>query len=245
MTTVQGNVALVRTAEGREPSERSFLARLGQLWPGATTAAAQSGVEGVSVEIEGTAVAGVTDPNGFFAVGGDVAGPLTVLFRRAADGAAGRIAIDVPAAGILTLNNVQVDGRRGSATAERQDLSFRGLVVTTDCPRNTAGLVSRFQPAGQSYAVRFGSALRDSQGAPLACTDLRGGDGVRVAGVVNRDGTIGAVDAEKEDDSSGPGGGDDDDNSGPGGGDDDDNSGPGGGDDDVSDDDSGPGSDDD
>jgi hypothetical protein len=168
---------------------------------------ADSGVGGIVVEIEGTPFQTRTDPNGLFSVGGDYAGPVRVLFERSEDGLRGRIAVNVPAGGTLTLNDVEIDTPREQATARRQDVGFDGLVESTDCSRSVAVFVSRFRPDdGNRYTVRLGeSALRDSRGNRLSCSDLRGGDRVLVQGIVNDDGTIGAVDAEKRETSGGSG----------------------------------------
>lgn len=213
ITTAQGNVAFVRSATRLERSPQSLLARLRDLLAGPRVATAQSAVEGITVRVEGTPLSGVTDTNGFFVLGGDFSGPVILLFQRPSDGTTARIGVSIPAGGVLTLVNLEVDGRSGRANAEREDLSFHGVVLATNCPSETADVVSRLRPQGESYTVRLGgSALRDSQGAPLPCTALQGGTGVRVAGVVNRDGTISAVEARVENESSGSGegGGDDD-----------------------------------
>jgi membrane-associated protease RseP (regulator of RpoE activity) len=203
ISTVQGNVIAVRTAARPDPETRNWIAWLHELAPGAATAEADGGVGGILVRIEGTPFQGRTDPNGLFSVGGDYAGPVSVLFQRPEDGLRGRIAVNVPAGGTLTLNDVEIDTPREQARARRQDLGFDGLVESTDCPRNAAAFVSRFRPDdGNRYTVHLGdSALHDSRGNRLSCSDLRAGDWVRVRGIVNDDGTIGAVDAEKREDS--------------------------------------------
>jgi hypothetical protein len=230
VTTAQGNVASAQSAL-RRPTERSnWLARLGDLLRLEGSAVARSAVEGVRVSIEGTDFAATSDSNGFFAVQGDFAGPVGMRLERE-DGLSARLVIVVPNGGLLTLSNVRIDGN--TATVDGQRVQFDGVVDSTDCGRGIVQMVSRRRPQdGHRYTVHVErSAVRDANGNPIACGDLRGGQAVRVDGDVREDGGFEADDVEVDDDDrSGPGGENDGDNSGPGGGDDD-SSGGGPGDD--------------
>jgi hypothetical protein len=209
--------------------------------PFSVVANARSGVDSIRISIEGPPFTAESDANGLFLVRGNFAGPANLLFQRPEDGLIARLRINVPAGGILTLNNVRIDARR--TDTDSRTLDFRGLVAGTNCPAGTIALVSQRRPRdGNIYSVRVpGSQLRDQTGTEVRCEDLRGGAGVTCHGNVSDDDetSIEEADVEVDGDDSGSGG-DGGDNSGPGGGDDggsssgstssDSSSGPGGGD---------------
>jgi hypothetical protein len=232
ITTAQGNVASAETALRRLPTASTWLARLRRAVALETVAFARTAVEGIRVTIEGTDDSATTDANGFFAVHGDFAGPVGMLLERPEDGLSARLVITVPAGGLLTLSNVRIAG--STLTVDSQHVEFDGVVTTTDCPNDATEVVSEDRPDdGHRYRVSLrDSTVRDASGNPLACSQIAGGDVLRVEGDVRGDGTFDADDVEvRDDDHSGAGGGDDDgddredgggDNSGPGGDGDDD-----------------------
>ena len=76
-----------------------------------------------------------------------------------------------------------------------------GLVVDADCPGSRLQLVSRHRGPTDTdvYEIRLeDSSIRDANGLPLTCQDLRGGDGVRLQGSINDDETFGHADIVRE-----------------------------------------------
>jgi hypothetical protein len=171
-----------------------MLAALKRFLPGESTASARTVLEGILVTVEGTGATSTTDADGRFSVQGSFEGSVSLLFQRADDGLSARIAVDVPAGGTLTLNDVTLDRRSGQATAMSQGVNFDGVTTGIDCPRETMTLVSsqRSPTATDTYTVRLNtSTLVDSRGNPIGCQDLQLGGHVHVVGSVNDDGTFG------------------------------------------------------
>ncbi|MGH7858757.1 MAG: hypothetical protein ACREQY_15635, partial [Candidatus Binatia bacterium] len=133
VSTVQGNITRVIMASGRPAVAPSFLRRLADALSFPTVATARNEIEDIRVIVEGTDFEGVTDPNGFFTVVGMFGGPVAVVFQRPDDGVTARAAIRIPAGGTLTLNDVEIDNRRGEAEPESQAIAFEGLVKDTQC----------------------------------------------------------------------------------------------------------------
>jgi hypothetical protein len=199
ITTAQGNVQSVQTALRRSdgPPARTALARLRALLPIAATAHAQAELEGIRVFVEGTSLADETDANGFFVLRGDFEGFVTIRFQRTADGASAGIAVNAPAGGTLTLNDVRIDERSGEATAPTQSVVFEGLVSDASCSTQTLHMVSRHRSPTDTdvYTIRLGtSSLHDVQGETVPCEALVEGDLLRLQGTVNDDGTFGNAD---------------------------------------------------
>ncbi len=103
---------------GGGPSGTHFSTATGNL----VSASGQSGVEGVRVSVETTAFGTVTDDGGNFAIRGEFAGPVTLLFERGTDGLVARIGIVVPGGGTVTLRNVSCSGSSGLCQAEDIDV---------------------------------------------------------------------------------------------------------------------------
>ena len=203
-TIVAGNVASVQTAAVPRPSRiesPGLLAELRDFFHVEKAARARTEIEGIHVAIEGTDVQGQTDANGSFLLQGDFEGHVSVVFQPPEDGGPARLAIDVPAAGTLTLHNVRLDIGRGEAVAETQDVDFDGIITDIDCQGLTLTLVSAEDnpPDTDQYVLRLDtSSLRDAEGNTLTCGDLRGGDRAKVRGMVNPDGTFGNATVEVE-----------------------------------------------
>ena len=130
-----------------------------------------------------------------FSLRGDFDGDVSVVFQLPDDGGAARIALNVPAAGTVTLNNVRIDAQTGTATAETQDVAFEGIIAETNCPAFTLMMISTRDHKGDvdQYTLRTDtSSFQDANGTPLTCADLRGGERATVDGMVNQeDGTFG------------------------------------------------------
>jgi hypothetical protein len=201
ITSAQGNVA---TAQAwLRPSERtpSFLARLWEALPVRSRSAfARAGTEQIEVSIEGTSLQTRTDANGAFRLSGDFAGPIGLLFERPDDGLFARLVITIPAGGSLTLTNVRLE--HGRASVDGQRAAFDGILESTDCAKQIATVVSELRPRdGNRYRVHLSKTeVRDDQGAPLACEDLRPGQKIRVDGAVRDDGAFEADDVEVHED---------------------------------------------
>ncbi|HSD09364.1 MAG TPA: hypothetical protein VLF14_00140 [Candidatus Binatia bacterium] len=201
ITTVQGNVESVEAAFRDSPRRRSEFAWLTRLLAAEGTADADGALEGIRVSVEGSSIADDTDVNGFFSLRGHFEGDVAIRFERPIDEASARMAVNVPAAGMLTLNNVTIDGRNGEATAESADVAFDGLVASADCSAETLGLVSSEGSSTETdvYVVDLDtSSLHDAKGTPVACEELTVGEAARLAGSVNADGTFGNADIEVE-----------------------------------------------
>lgn len=201
-TTVAGNVAVIQTTalpRRARSGSLGFLAELREFFRIETVARARTAIEGIHVAIEGTDVQGQTDANGSFSLQGDFHGHVNVVFQPPDDGGPARLAIDVPAAGTLTLHNVRLDTARGEAVPETQDVDFEGIITDIDCQGFTLTLVSAQDnpPDTDQYVLRLDtSSLLDAEGNPLSCGDLRGGDQATVRGTVNPDGTFGHATVE-------------------------------------------------
>jgi hypothetical protein len=184
----------VQTAALGKPLSRTLLARLTRWFRVEPTASASTGLEGISVTVEGTNFNTTTDANGFFSLRGAFEGDVSILFQRAEDNLSARVAVNAPAGGTLTLNNVRIDNRSGQATAISQGVDFEGLISERDCAGQTLTLVSsqRGPLDTDAYTVRLnGSSLQDRNGNPITCQDLSIGERVHVTGMVNPDGTFG------------------------------------------------------
>jgi len=178
----------------RKPPAETRLARLARWLRIEPAASADTGLEGITVTVEGTSATGTTDANGFFSIRGGFEGDVSILFQRAEDGLAARIMVDIPAGGTLTLDNVHIDNPSGQATPMSQRVDFEGLITQSDCSGEALTLVSsqRAPTDTNTYIVRLGtSSLRDRNGNAIACQDLQTGGRVHVTGSVNVDGTFG------------------------------------------------------
>jgi len=225
-TGALGNVASVTTAlrPAPDPARPTMVARL-LGWLGfERDAFALAPLEGIRVTIEGTTLSTHTDVQGQFALRGNFAGPIPMVFELP-DGRRASLVIVVPRGGELTLFNVRLDERTGTATVDRQDVRFGGLVNATDCPQNSATMVSRETPGdGNRYTVLLsGATVRDSSGNSVGCGNLFVGQSADVDGQVNGEGDVEAhsvdVENEPEDRNSGSSGsGGKEDNSGEGNG---------------------------
>src|SRR5215470_842677 len=134
-TTVAGNVASVQTAGPGGPAATSsgapdLRAALGALLHLGIedVASAQNELEGIEVSIENTDIWVKTDADGNFTMHGTFEGDITVIFDIPGGGS-GRIGLNVPAAGTLTLNNVHIDTQRGEAVAETQAVNFEAIIT--------------------------------------------------------------------------------------------------------------------
>ncbi len=155
---------------------------------------AQSDVEGIEVTIENTNIRAETDTDGNFTLRGSFEGDITVIFEIPDGGGMARIALNVPAAGTLTLNNVRLDTQQGEASAETQAVDFEAIITAIDCPGQILTLVSS-QESGNDmdqYKLRLDtSTVQDANGNPVPCTGLQVGEQAAVQGFVNPDGTFG------------------------------------------------------
>jgi hypothetical protein len=192
-TTAEGNVESLESAL-RAPARDGSLARLVRSWLRLESAAeADSGVSGVRVSIEGTSFTDVTDDVGSFRLRGDFSGDAVIRFEPPGGGVA-RIAVNAPAGGTLTLEQVRLDAVAGTAEAARQTVVFDGTVVSTDCAASRIDLISRDGGPTDTdvYVVTLdGSTIRDAGGMTLTCSALRAGDALDVRAVVQPDGTFG------------------------------------------------------
>lgn len=155
---------------------------------------AGTGVEGIRVTVEGTSARSVTNTSGTFSVGGSFEGQIHLVFQVPDGGGEAQIALNVPAGGRLTLNNVVIDTEQGEAVAETQDVDFDGTITGVDCTRLTLALVSTHHSPDDvdAYTVRLDtSSVRNAQGDIVACADIGVGEQATVQGVVNPDGTFG------------------------------------------------------
>ena len=198
-TGVFGNVTRVQMAARRDPSRGEAPRVLAQLRAFfapevESVAGAQTDLQGISVAIEGTGIHGETDANGNFSVAGNFEGMVSLVFELPNGGGQARIALNVPAGGTLTLNNVVIDTEAEQAVAETQDVDFDAIITGIDCQALILTLVSSQESAGDvdHYTLRLGtSSVQDSNGVPVPCADLRSGDAASVQGRVDPDGTFG------------------------------------------------------
>ncbi len=208
-TAALGNVTSLNTAlrPASGAARPTMIARLlGWLSP-EREALARGALEDIGVSIEGTTLSTRTDGQGQFALRGDFAGPVGMVFDLP-DGGRARLVIVVPRGGEVRVINVHLDERTSQATADNQHVRFGGVVNGTDCRRDAATMVSRETPTdGNTYTVLLGDAVvRDPDGNPVACGDLSAGQSTEVDGEVRSDGDVEAasVGVERE---SGDGGG--------------------------------------
>jgi hypothetical protein len=201
-TTVQGNVVMVQTATLSPPRplrSSALLAGLQELFALEHAAGAGSAIQGISVDVEGWSGKDQTDAMGRFALHGPFDGFVTVVFQVPDDGGSARITVNVPAGGMLTLNNVRLDTQDGTASADTQAVDFEGIITETDCRALTVAMVSSQSSTTDSdhYTLRLDtSVVHDSQGNTLSCEDLRAGERATVQGAVNPDGTFGDATVE-------------------------------------------------
>ena len=196
-TAVEGNVASVQIAarlSSPRAGTRARLAALRDLLDIESVARAGTAVEGIEVTIEGAGLRVETDSDGRFSLRGNFEGDATLVFQRSADGLMARMAINVPAAGTLSLHNVHIDATRGEASAEAQSAQFEGVITEVNCA--DASIIMRSVQQSPTdldqYTVRLDtSELRDSRGNALACSALRGGERAQVQADVNPDGSFG------------------------------------------------------
>jgi hypothetical protein len=197
ITTAEGNVDSVQTARRDGAPASTMLARWRAWLPGAAAAHAQAELEGIRVFVAGTTLTTETDADGRFRLRGNFDGDVVIRFQRSPDTTPAAIAVNAPAGGTLTLNDVHVDERSGVASARSQEVAFEGLVARTQCPDQSIRMVSRQRGPTDTdvYVIRLDtSSLHDSQGTPLACESLVEGDPLRVAGSVESDGAFGNAD---------------------------------------------------
>jgi hypothetical protein len=119
---------------------------------------------------------------------------VSLVFELPNGGGQARIALNVPAAGMLTLNNVVIDTAAEEALAETQDVDFDAIISGIDCNALILTLVSSQQGSGDDddYMLRLDtSSVQDSNGVPVPCGDLRSGDRAAIQGLVDPDGTFG------------------------------------------------------
>ncbi|MGH7819350.1 MAG: hypothetical protein ACREQ9_06235, partial [Candidatus Binatia bacterium] len=197
VSTVQGNVARVIAASAA-PARSSFLAHLGELFSFPSVARARNEVEGIRVMVEGSDAEGLSDANGFFIVVGDFGGSVGLVFQRPEDGLTARTGVRIPPGGTLSMNNVEIDNRRGEVEVESQSVAFEGVVKETDCESERMDIASR--PGTEDEEVFItridDEVLHDEEGRPVACEDAEAGTAIEVEGIVEEDGTVVATEAE-------------------------------------------------
>jgi hypothetical protein len=158
-------------------------------------------VAGIRVTVDGTGIHGVTDAEGNFKVQGAFNGMVSLVFALPDDGGQASIALNVPAAGTLTLNNVTVDSDSGQAHAETQQVEFDGIIDGVYCRSLTMALMSSQEQGADAdlYTVQLATSMvLDSQGNPLDCPDIPEGERASVDGLVNPDGTFGDATVQLE-----------------------------------------------
>ena len=206
ITTARGNVgSAVAGLRSRSHASGSRLARMADFLRPEGLAHARTPLEGIRVTIENTRVDARTDAAGAFALSGDFAGPIGMIFELPDSASRFRLVITVPRGGSLTLGNIRIDGRKGMVSADAQHVRFGGLVASTDCARSAATFVSRRTPQdGNEYVVDLGTAaLLDPTGSPLDCASLTSGSSVEVEGDIRGDGNIEARSVEIDEDRRG------------------------------------------
>lgn len=191
-------VALFACAEGGIRGSGISTSVLGNVV--SVQAAARSGapertdVEGIRVAIEGTDIQGETEADGSFSLRGDFEGLVSLVFVLPGGGGEARIGLNVPAAGLLTLNNVHIDARQGTAVAETAEVDFDGVVTATDCAGGTLTMESLHHTPDDvdQYTVRLDtSTLQDTRGNAVPCSEVDEGERASVRGAVDPDGSFG------------------------------------------------------
>jgi hypothetical protein len=170
-TSVLGNVVSSPVATGLEPED----------------------LGGIRVVVEGTHASATTAADGSFELLGPFDGMETMRFEPPGGGTA-QLAINVPAAGTLTLNNVHLDVAQGTASVETQDVAFDGVVVSTDCSGGSMVMNSAKQVRGDvdNYIVDLEtSTLEDPDGNEVPCAAVRAGQNATLSGNVYPNGTFG------------------------------------------------------
>ncbi len=196
-TAVEGNVASVQIASllpAARGATRPRLVTWRDLLAVEGVARAGTDLEGIEVIIEGTAFQAQTDADGRFALHGSFEGDATLIFQRPADSLLARLAINVPAAGTLTVNNIHIDAAQGQASPESQSAQFEGVITGIDCRASTMSMRSVQQSPTDLdlYTIRLDtSVVRDSRGNVLSCSDLQTGQQALVQAQVNTDGSFG------------------------------------------------------
>jgi hypothetical protein len=187
-TEVRGNVESVQAAAAPARLRASLHNGSENVVPAATE------IGGIRVAVEGTGIRGETDTDGNFSLRGGFEGMIHVIFQLPDGGGQAQIALNVPAGGQLTLNNVTVDAQQGAAVAETQAVDFDGIITGIDCRSLILTLMSTHQGPDDvdEYTLRLDtSSVRDAQGDPVACADIGDGEQAAVQGFVNPDGTFG------------------------------------------------------
>ena len=159
----------------------------------AVDTAASPGVEGIRVLVEGSSAHDKTNAAGDFSVRGSFEGWIQVTFQVPGSGQA-QIAVNVPAGGTLTLNNVALDTEQGTVSAETQAVSFAGTITGVDCSTAILTLVSTQHAPddNDAYLLQLDtSTVRNAQGMTLSCEEIPTGAQATVQGLVNPDGTFG------------------------------------------------------
>ena len=194
ITTAEGNVASVQSAERHAAPAATKLARWRAWMPAAAVAHAQAALEGIRVFVDGTPFTTETDAEGVFHLSGRFDGEVVIRFQRTGDTTPAAILVNAPAGGTLTLNDVEVNEQSGVASARSQQVVFEGLVADPRCPEQRVTMVSRHRGPTDTdvYTVRLDtSSLHDAKGTPLTCESLVEGDLLRVVAEVDSDGTFG------------------------------------------------------
>jgi len=168
---------------------------------GLVDASTGSALAGIRVAIEGTRIGATTDANGNFSMRGNFEGMITVTFEVPSGGGQAVIALNVPAGGTLTLNDVTVDASTGDAVPASQQVEFDAEISGVDCPMETAALISRHHVANDNdvYVLRLDtSTIYNQDGAVVGCDALHVGEWAFVQGLVNPDGTFGNATVDLE-----------------------------------------------
>ncbi len=169
-STVQGTVVAIQNPSGSS----------GQL-------------QGIKVTIQGRGARTITDSTGLFLASGKFEGPIIVLFTRINDRIRANTSVDVPAGGTLTLNGVRIDNSNGQAAADYEDVDFIGKIVNIDCIGQSLRMVAAHHAAKDTdtYTLNLSnSSVRDFQGNPVNCADLRIGQNGHVQATVRPDGSF-------------------------------------------------------
>ena len=186
-------------AEGGSRGSGIFTEVVGNVDSVETAMVAATGVDGIGVAVQGTGIRTDTDANGNFSLRGDFEGMVQLVFQLPDGGGAGQIALNVPAGGRLTLNNVTVDAQQGAAVAESQAVDFDGTITGIDCERLILTLVSTHRDPDDTdqYTLRLDtSSVHNAQGEPVACADITLGQRAIVQGFVEPDGSFGNATVE-------------------------------------------------
>jgi hypothetical protein len=152
------------------------------------------GVDGIRVGVAGTAAHGTTDSSGQFSITGSFEGWIRLVFHVPDGNGTAHVALNVPAGGTLTLNNVALDTAQGTATAETQGVYFDGTITGIDCSAGTLSLVSTHHTPDDvdKYVLQLDtSTVRTADGVTLTCEEISIGAEGTIQGFVNPDGTFG------------------------------------------------------